>query len=138
MGDWFSVGGPPGGFYNPSDPTTEWGMPLGWLHTTNLNYNGYANPDGRGYAFIGFHNTDGPQLRYADPVFGVQQAGYNFLLNFYSSALHYRNPLNRALDSACHAVWNIPSFEGSPYDGYRYPERQYQMVLYGDGNLVLP
>lgn len=130
-----------GGFYDGTS-MGPFGMPHGWLHTTTLSPDGYANPDGRGYAFIGWNGT----VKYlTDFVYGAEEAGYNFLLHFYNYALYYRHRLRTALDEASRSVWGgyVQSFADSPfYIGIAIPPPPAweitKMMVYGDGNLVLP
>ncbi len=117
---------------------TPYGMPYAWLHTTSLSSDGYANPDNSGYCFIGFQGA-APFLTNRDPVFTDGSAAYYplyyFLWEFYYAALRLKRSIRGSLDYAARSTWGLNSFnETVLYRGYDVG----RMVVYGDGNLVLP
>jgi hypothetical protein len=126
-----------GGFH---DETVygPYGMPHAWLHTTSLNYDGYLVPDGSGYSYIGWYRR-APHLRLE--IEGAVRAGYHFLLNFYSQAFHGCT-IRQALDYATDAVWGDQgwtTFYQCPfYIGFYLEGYWTCMMVYGDGNLILP
>src|SRR3972149_363274 len=100
-----------GGYYDGMGVYAPHGMPLALLPPPHLDLKGYAGtPYGdQSCAFIGWDGV-APWLSIEDPTgSGADEAGYNFLLNFYASALYHQNSLNDALDNATYAVWG-PSF----------------------------
>ncbi|MCL1969850.1 MAG: hypothetical protein FWF66_00005, partial [Candidatus Bathyarchaeota archaeon] len=120
------------------------GMPLAWTQKTNLSKTGYANPDGSGYAYIGFENTSkylsdnsefGPTYNYGD-----------FCREYYNNLLVKKFSVKDSLDAAAKATGG-PSYKFSNtalYNGYWFTDtvhgitsRCYMRVI-GDGNLVLP
>jgi len=123
---------------------TPYGMPLAWLHTNDLSNDGYANPDGNGYTFIGFHGP-APYLTNTDPQFteGSDAAYplYSFAVEFYSALFGYytnQRDVNEALDYAAIKVWGVRFSDCVLYTGYNTPLGQGRMVVYGDGDLLLP
>lgn len=114
------------------------GMPLAWLHTSDLSSDGYENPDGNGYTFIGFKGV-APFLTY-DGLDGVTDAGECFAQCFYIAALFGMYSIRNALDFAASATFGDPTFEDCIlYQGYYIGIWPFgysgQMVVYGDGNL---
>jgi len=116
-----------------------YGMPYAWLHTTDLSSDGYTNPDGKGYAFIGFTGA-APYLNYSDPPFDEDKTGhqhplYLFLLCFYEHLLDNGYSIKEALDQASMDVWHCIFKESPLYKGYTIDSDTGRMVVYGDGDL---
>jgi len=119
-------------------------MPLAWLHTTDLSGDGYANPDGKGYAFLGFTGR-APGLSNTDEQFTSGSSClyplYSFAVEFYSALLGYytdKRNIREALDFASWQVWGKEHFsETVLYQGFSTSEEHSEMVLYGDGTLTL-
>jgi len=119
--------------------TGPYGMPHCWLHTTDLSTDGYANPDGKGYTFIGFYGV-GPG--FTQEVAGEANAGFLFVQWFYYCVLMNNASINEALDEAARNVW----FDGDPnkyfsdcpfYNGFTIGNDYGRMVVYGDGNIKI-
>lgn len=123
-----------GGSYDGSQYGPH-GMPNAWLHTANLSPDGYSSPWPRGYAFIGW-SWRAPFLEWN---IEADEAGYNFLLNFYAYALYDQEILITSLDDASLAVWGCV-FDGCPFrlDGVHFDDGTSYLRLYGDGLLQLP
>jgi len=114
----------------------EHGMPWAWMHTKDLSSNGYKNPDNNGYVFIGFYN-EAPYLR--KPLGGKDEAGRDFVKNFYYAIFKRGYNVKLALDYAAKTTFNIN--DGSNqfercifYTGYSTPSGTAYMKVYGDGN----
>ncbi len=112
--------------------------------TTDLSNDGYANPDGSGYAFIGFHGL-APFLINTDPQFteGSDFAYplYRFAVEFYSALFGYyaaQRNVRESLDFASITVWGVKFSDCVLYTGYIAAGEESSMVVYGDGNLLLP
>jgi hypothetical protein len=136
-----------GGWYNDSTywGRVNYGMPYAWLHTYNLDSDGYDFPDGTNSTFIGW-DEEAPWL--IDPItdngVSAQNASYYFLLNFYTSALYYQKTICQSLDDASAAVWGSPNFANTKFRcGFWYTEpgtnetAWLRMVVYGDGGQKL-
>lgn len=112
------------------------GMPLAWLNTTSLSGDGYNNPDGNGYAFVGFKGS-APVLLFE--IGSNFHAGYYFASYFYERAMRRHYSINDALDYAARSTWDPQNqsykFSDSPfYKGFN-ASGEGKMVVYGDGNL---
>jgi len=107
------------------------GMPLAWLHTTDLAPFGYDEPDGKGYTFIGWNGL-GPQLRIE--VGGTAEAGKKFSIHFYYAALVLGKSIKAALDYAAYETWGAASF-GVCIFRQGWSEFGGCMVVFGDGDL---
>ena len=105
-------------------------MPRAWLHTTSLSADGYASPDYSGQAFIGW-SGEAPYLiaEFDD----VEEAGYNFLDNFYDAALNMGFYLNFALDYSAWALWQ-ENFDDCIF---ATGTGAGNMVVYGQGTLII-
>ena len=115
-----------GGYYVTNGASRTYGMPLAWLHTTDLSKDGYASPDGQGYTFIGF-NGSAPQLHVK--LNNVTNAGYKFLDYFYYDALEfgYYESIKNALDYAAKNLWNCLWKDCVLHT-------EWNMSVYGDGS----
>jgi len=114
---------------------TPFGMPYAWLHTIDLSPCGYAFPDGRGLAFLGF-NGSAPWL--TDTLGGVTDAGLSFLSNFYYAAMWngYYFTINMALDYAAQLTFGSANFGSCIlYEGFMAGGWPGNMVVYGDGSM---
>lgn len=106
-------------------------MPRSWLHTTSISADGYNSPDYSGQAFIGW---DGPAPFIRAEIDGINQAGYEFLCEFYDNALSRGFDLISALDLAAQDLWSV-NFDdcvfstGTPSGGH--------MVLFGQGTMYI-
>ena len=107
----------------------HYGMPFGWLHTTDLSTDGYASPDNNGYCFIGFDGEAPYIIKEFDGRYGV---GYYFIGHFYRAALCEDKTINEALDYASRKMWHVDFDESILYNGL---PGYGNMVVYGDGNL---
>lgn len=125
----------------PCGLTRALGMPFAWLHTTDLSSNGYTNPDGGGYVFIGFLAL-APFLT-NDYVEDVTDGGKWFSYYFYYGAFwgppSYEGlSIRGALDYAAQKVFPpLQKFEDCElYQGIYDENDRYKgrMVVYGDGN----
>lgn len=110
------------------------GMPLAWLHTSQLGTDGYGNPDHLGRAFAGFQGL-APFLTYDG--FGSPDACHYFLWWFYYMALHegYYYSVNDALDFAAQYVWGVDFGDCILHTGYTLEEETCKMIIYGDGSM---
>ena len=105
------------------------GMPLAWLHTTDLSGDGYANPDGKGYAFLGF-TGEAPGLSNIDEQFTSGSSClyplYSFATEFYATLLGCyaeKRDIRKALDFASWQVWGKERFsETVLYQGFSTSE----------------
>jgi hypothetical protein len=122
------IGGASGDWY--------YGMPQAWLHTTQLSTDGYVNPNGRGYVFLGWR-TPAPFLSL--DCAGSTDTGYLFLQYFYSMLFEYyidqRGDVIQSLDYASQQIWGVPFSQSPFYQGFTYAGIFMQMVVYGDGGL---
>ncbi|MCL1969898.1 MAG: hypothetical protein FWF66_00260, partial [Candidatus Bathyarchaeota archaeon] len=120
------------------------GMPLAWTQKTNLSKTGYTNPDGSGYAYIGFENTSKYLTDNRDFINGNYG---DFCRQFYYYAFVQHLPIKTSLDRATQDVMANPKVtfaSTSLYNGYWFTNtvhgitsRCYMRVI-GDGNMVLP
>jgi hypothetical protein len=80
-----------------------YGMPMAWLHTNDLDPDGYTLPNNGqpDLVFIGFKEY-APDLTY--DMWGAEDAGYHFLLHFYASALYCQETIKDSLDDASSEV----------------------------------
>jgi len=122
----------------PCGETKAYGMPFAWLHTTDLSSNGYENPDGKGYVFIGFREQ-APFLT-ADYVENVTNGGEWFTISFYRGALENGLSIIDALDYAAQYEFSQQTFADTElYQGIYDDYGQFvgYMKVYGDGNQKL-
>ncbi len=134
---WYS---PPDYWFEGSQAT---GMPYAWTYRdyTQMNSDGYGNPDTGSYCFIGFEGFGVP-LSEVIPDSGGKNYG-DFVEKFYYHALVNGYKINRALDEASDYVWDEDYDETPLHDGYSYnlPGLGWWdgwMRVYGNGNNTLP
>ncbi|MEM4704611.1 MAG: hypothetical protein QXJ02_06050 [Candidatus Bathyarchaeia archaeon] len=116
-----------------------YGMPHGWRHSYRLSNDGYVDPWGDGL-FIGFEGA-APHL--TQQMAGVNNAGENFVMNFYSEAFKMGYRVIEALDNATRLTF--PPASGWDtfdkcifYKGYTLPSGNTgRMVVYGFALLEL-
>jgi hypothetical protein len=133
-----------GGFHWSGTP---YGMPLAWLHTSDLSSDGYRNPysNPSGLVFIGF-NGRAPYL--SIELGGVDQAGAMFVREFYKQLLYgcseivggtcIPESVRQALDMAAYRVWGTTFGDSILYQGYDLNNDGVvdgRAVIYGDGNV---
>lgn len=130
------------------------GMPYCWTRQANLSPNGYANPDSRPYAFIGFQNFSVTLQEGMGTTgqYGQENIYKHWLVFFYYWALNGKT-INQALHEASKNVgytggWNDPlnrlsqgwhyTFSGGP--GGNPPAGPYwgKMRIYGNGAIYIP
>lgn len=118
-----------------------YGMPLAWRiwWETPPSFDGYANPDGKGYTFIGFKGG-APFL--SSYFGGVNQSCYKFVRYFYEGIFGHPNSgvsrsIQSALDFAAYKVWGINFSQCILYIGYDADGILSQMTVYGDGSMYI-
>ncbi len=126
--------------------TVHSGMPQAWLHTTDLSSDGYNNPDGNGYVFIGWYGP-APYLSadlLLDKDFNIHQYTdymYKFIGYFFSKLYGYymsEGDVREALDYATKKATDneYQHFDESPfYNGFYMIGEGLEltkMVVYGD------
>ncbi len=128
--------------------TVHSGMPQAWLHTRSLSNDGYKNPDGNGYVFIGWYGP-APYLsadylldrdyyyhQYTDYM-------YRFIGYFFSKLYgYYTYPDGNVKEALDYATWKATDneythFGDSPfYNGFYMIENGgltlTKIVVYGD------
>jgi len=132
----------------------SWGMLASWMgmNGTEMNNDGYDNPDGSDHCFISFENVSVdfciPTKSAGDWNFG------HFAYLFFDYALNSFMTINEALDAAAEDTCNKENFGATElYNGYTYtwyeedeenPEEYIEHVdtcymrVYGDGDHTLP
>ncbi|MEM2911493.1 MAG: hypothetical protein QXM52_01660 [Candidatus Bathyarchaeia archaeon] len=118
------------------------GMPCAWTRRdyTQMNSDGYANPDSSPYCFIGFEGWSKPMSEQID---GTNKNYGNFAKIFYQNLLQDGDSIKKALDDASFAIWGT-NFGGAVlYNGYwdNVPGRGLwfgKMHVYSNGNNILP
>ncbi|MFA5364833.1 MAG: hypothetical protein WC325_06595 [Candidatus Bathyarchaeia archaeon] len=126
----------------------SWGMQASWMGRTDLNFDGYDDPDNTNHVFISFENISIPFVY----TTGYDNYDYgDFATQFFFWALYNENTtINDALDLATDDTHQAASFLFCPlYTGYYMANPQAgvlgqpdfllsYMRVYGDGNHVLP
>jgi len=131
------------GFVDTQNGTGIVGMPFAWTRRTDLSWNGYADPDNSGYAYIGFENIS---KWMCDSSEFYTQNYADFVEHFYDYALDDHMSVSDALDRAMLDMTNNAQNFGQSvvYNGYDAYDPASQrtwrsrMRVFGDGNMVFP